>query len=83
MNPKSIHQGEKYILASDRKSKPGCSKKYFELLKGQPVSVISKLNNFTNSNTVRVQGLLEIEGNHYMVSFWCSPYDLQEINHQN
>jgi len=76
MRVKDIYVGEYYILKSDKKSKVGCSFRYFKEFQNTQVLVLNKLNAFNNRNTVRIQGLSENNGKFELVSFWVSPYDL-------
>ena len=78
MKAKDIEVGEYYILASNKKSRTACSKEYFTKLWKQEVLVLTKLNNFNNSNTIQIQGICKSEDHFELVSFWCSPYDLKE-----
>jgi len=82
MKLKDIKVGENYELISKRKSRVGCSKEYFEVFKKTPVTVLKRLNNFNNKNILQIQGVIhdEILGPMELVNFWCSPYDLKEIN---
>lgn len=80
MKIKEVLVGGHYMLAASKKSKVGGSGLYFELLKGEQVFVLNKLNNFNNKNTVHIQGICHNDNHFELVSFWCSPYDLKEIN---
>jgi len=80
MNSKDINVGEYYVLASNKKSREGCSKEYFKKLWNVKVMVVKKLNNFNNRNTIYIQGLVETNGSFNLVSFWCSPYDLKKAH---
>jgi len=78
MKVKDITVGEYYILASDKKSRMGCSTEYFKKLWNTEVLVLNKLNNFNNKNTINIQGISKIGDSFELVSFWCSPYDLKK-----
>jgi len=81
MNMKEIKTGEEYVLNSGEKSRPGCAKNYFGFFKNKTVTILKKLNNFKNKNIIQVQGLYHDETESYLVSFWCSPYDLKLADH--
>jgi hypothetical protein len=78
MNIKDIEVGEYYKLASNRKSRVGCAKDFFEKLHNKEVLVLNKLNNFNNKNIIQIQGVCEVDDHFELVNFWCSPYDLKE-----
>ena len=80
MTTKNIILDSKYILKSSSKSIAGCAAKYFAALSGKEVKVISKINNFNNANTIKIEALCENFSSVELVSFWCSPYDLEPIN---
>jgi hypothetical protein len=69
MNIKDIEVGEYYKLASNRKSRVGCAKDFFEKLHNKEVLVLNKLNNFNNKNIIQVQGLHQNGNSLSLVSF--------------
>ena len=75
MNQKDIKEGGVYILNGAKNSNQGCSKKYFKKFRNEEVMVTKILKNFNNKNTVYIH---KIDDN-ALVSFWCSPYDLKEL----
>lgn len=77
MKLKDIQVGGEYILGPPRHSRTGCSTEYFDTLENKPVTVITKLNNYNNKNTIQIIGMIDKETQVEIVTFWCSPYDLK------
>ena len=80
MKAKDIIIGQPYVLARSTNSKPGMSMQYMDIFRDNILELIALENllSYDNRNTVRVQGMCEIEGKHQAVSFWCSPFDLEK-----
>jgi len=81
MKAKEIVIGDTYTLARTTNSRPGLSMKYFKIFKGNELVVVESFLGFDNRNTVRIQGIHENKGKPEMVSFWCHPYDLEEVGY--
>jgi hypothetical protein len=77
LKTKEIELGGKYILASKKKSRVGCSGEYFDIYKNTPVYVLKKYNNFDRRNNIKIQ-IVDIERSR-LVNFWCSAYDLKQF----
>ena len=79
MNIKDIEIGKDYILKSPRSSRQGCSSMWFAKLNNEKVHVLKKFNDYHNKNNTYVQGTIIEDNEILFIRFWCSPYDLKEI----
>jgi hypothetical protein len=80
MKLKDIVVGQNYKLKSKNKSRVGCARTYFNRFLNNQITVLKKLNNFYNRNTVYIQGFEQREDGPKLINFWCSPYDLKELS---
>lgn len=79
MKAKNIKIGSSYVLARTTNSKPGLSMKYFDHFKNKKVLALENLLSYDSRNTVKVQGIYTQDDKDKLVSFWCHPFDLEEI----
>jgi hypothetical protein len=80
MNIKDIEIGKDYILNSSRSSCQGCSSTWFDKLNNEKVHVLKKFNNYQSKNNTYIQGTITKDNTIKFIRFWCSPYDLKEID---
>lgn len=79
MKIKEIELGSEYTLTSNTNSRVGTARLYFEEFNNKKVTVLNKLNNYSNKNIINIQGICLVGDSYQLVSFWCSPHDLKII----